>query len=233
MKTPSLATLGLVLTAAAASAAVQKPAGPKPAAPAATKSAAPAPVKAAPVVPTAKAAAPVNTAPAPAAKASATPAPAKPAAAPIPTPMPTPTPAAASNSDFVQSILEQDLEPSRDGYTYNPAGRRDPFISLAKPVTMDEEASSRPRRPGIEGFMLQETSLKGVVKTADGWMVVLEGPDRKAYFVRVGQRLHDGVLTAIDAAGLTFRQEITDPLSPAKSREVRRLLHSAQEESDK
>ncbi len=72
-----------------------------------------------------------------------------------------------------------------------------------------------------------------MVKTVDGWIAVLEGPDKKGYFVRVGQRMHDGVITLIEAAGLTFRQEITDPLSPAKSRDVRRLLNSAQEESNK
>lgn len=248
MKTSRLATLGLILTATVAPAAIQKPAGPKPAAPvaatpAAPKPAAPVPGKTQAPAPNGKAVAP---APAPAkplpapAKALAPSPVAKAAATPVPTPAPAATPdaaagaaATASNSDFVQSILEQDLEPPRDGYVYNPAGRRDPFISLSKPVTSDEDSAARPRRPGIEGFMLQETTLKGVVKTADGWIVVLEGPDRKAYFVRTGQRLHDGVLTAIDAAGLTFRQEITDPLSPAKSREVRRLLHSAQEESDK
>jgi Tfp pilus assembly protein PilP len=133
---------------------------------------------------------------------------------------------------MIQSILEQELDAPRNGYVYNPAGRRDPFISLAKPVTTDDAARG-PKPPGIQGFLLQETSLKGVVKTVDGWLAVLEGPDKKGYFVRLGQRMYDGVITAIDAAGLTFRQEITDPLSPAKSRDVRRLLNSALEESNK
>jgi type IV pilus assembly protein PilP len=145
----------------------------------------------------------------------------------------TPAPGAvAVGGEMIQSILEQELEAPRNGYIYNPAGRRDPFISLAKPVASDD-AANRPRRPGIEGFLLQETSLKGLVKNNDGWIAVLEGPDKKGYFVRVGQRMHDGVITALDGAGLTFRQEITDPLSPAKSRDVRRLLNSAQEESNK
>ena len=144
---------------------------------------------------------------------------------------PAPTPATAAGGEMIQSILEQELDAPRNGYIYNPAGRRDPFISLAKPIAND--GSTTPRRPGIEGFLLQETSLKGVVKNNEGWLAVMEGPDRKGYFVRVGQRMHDGVITAIDAAGLTFRQEITDPLSPAKSRDVRRLLNSAQEESNK
>lgn len=154
-----------------------------------------------------------------------------PAAAATPAPAATPAATGPAGGEMIQSILEQELDAPRNGYIYNPAGRRDPFISLAKPIANDGAAG--PRRPGIEGFLLQETSLKGVVKNVDGWIAVLEGPDRKGYFVRIGQRLHDGVITAIDAAGLTFRQEITDPLSPAKSRDVRRLLNSAQEESNK
>lgn len=151
---------------------------------------------------------------------------------PAPAAAPTPAPGLPAGGELIQSILEQELEAPRNGYIYNPAGRRDPFISLAKPVATDD-AANRPRRPGIEGFLLQETSLKGLVKNNDGWIAVLEGPDKKGYFVRVGQRMHDGVITALDSAGLTFRQEITDPLSPAKSRDVRRLLNSAQEESNK
>ena len=159
-----------------------------------------------------------------------------PAAAPAPpaaaTPVPATTPATAAGGEMIQSILEQELDAPRNGYIYNPAGRRDPFISLAKPIANDD-GTNRPRRPGIEGFLLQETSLKGIVRSNDGWLAVIEGPDRKGYFVRIGQRMHDGVITAIDAGGITFRQEITDPLSPAKSRDVRRLLNSAQEESNK
>ena len=158
---------------------------------------------------------------------------------PKPAPAPAAVPPAASapttgpaGGELVQSILEQELDAPRNGYIYSPAGRRDPFISLAKPIATDDAARG-PKRPGIEGFLLQEVSLKGVVKNIDGWIAVLEGPDRKGYFVRIGQRMYDGVITAVDAAGLTFRQEITDPLSPAKSRDVRRLLNSAQEESNK
>jgi Tfp pilus assembly protein PilP len=177
---------------------------------------------------------PVPAAPAPA-KAAPAPAKAPPAAAAAPAPAATPAPAPATGpagGEMIQSILQQELEPPRNGYTYNGTGRRDPFISLAKPVATDDTAHG-PKPPGIQGFLLQETSLKGVAKTVDGWLAVLEGPDKKGYFVRAGQRLYDGVITQIDAAGLTFRQEITDPLSPAKSREVRRLLNSAQEESNK
>ncbi len=41
-------------------------------------------------------------------------------------------------------------------------------------------------------------------KNIDGWIAVLEGPDKKGYFVRVGQRMHDGVITAVDAGPRSF-----------------------------
>jgi hypothetical protein len=37
----------------------------------------------------------------------------------------------------IKSILDQELEPPPGGYTYNPQGRRDPFVSLIKPVGAD------------------------------------------------------------------------------------------------
>ena len=104
-------------------------------------------------------------------------------------------------------------------------GMQDPSLRSRLEQTVGEVRYSPEKRP------LAASELTGRVKDIDGWIAVLEGPDKKGYFVRVGQRMHDGVITSVDAAGLTFRQEITDPLSPAKSRDVRRLLSSAQEES--
>jgi hypothetical protein len=37
------------------------------------------------------------------------------------------------------------------------------------------------------------------------------------------------VVTGIDAATVTFRQEITDPLSTMKSRDVRKTLYPSEE----
>ena len=44
-----------------------------------------------------------------------------------------------------------------------------------------------------------------------------------------GQRLYDGQITAVDATSVTFRQEVTDPLSPVKTREVRKSLYASEE----
>ena len=145
---------------------------------------------------------------------------------PPPGAMPAPA-ASPSGADTVKSILEQGLEPPPGGYTYNPMGRRDPFVSLQKPVEANRGPGTRP--PGVKGFLIQEVALKGIVRDKTGYIAILLGTDGKSYFVHVGERLFDGVVTAIDAANITFRQEVTDPLSPVKSRDVKKSLYPSEE----
>ena len=129
-----------------------------------------------------------------------------------------------------------DGEVDRGGYTYNSQGRRDPFVSLQRPGAADR--GPKTRKPGMEGFLIQEVALKGIVKTAgggtgiasqSGFIAIFLGADGKSYFVNSGQRLYDGVITAVDATSVTFRQDVTDPLSPVKSREVRKSLYASEE----
>ena len=143
--------------------------------------------------------------------------------------------APAAGHDTIKQILDQELEPAPGGYTYNPQGRRDPFVSLLKPVG----PTSQPiRPPGMAGFLIQEVALKGIVRTPGqgmgpaekpGYIAMFLGTDGKSYFVNVGQRLYDGEITAIDAANVTFRQEVTDPLSPVRTRDIKKSLYQSEE----
>jgi hypothetical protein len=152
-------------------------------------------------------------------------------AAPTPTPVPEAVPAAA---EAVRPPLDVELETG--GYSYNSQGRRDPFVSLQRPVAADR--GPKTRKPGMEGFLIQEVALKGIVRTKGGgigqasrpgFIAMFLGADGKSYFVTTGQRLYDGVITAVDATSVTFRQEVTDPLSPVKTREVRKSLYASEE----
>ena len=102
-----------------------------------------------------------------------------------------------------EGLDREGLEPAPGGYTYNPQGRRDPFVSLLKPVG---RPGLKNRQPGMEGFLIQEVALKGIMKTLLRRGVPssrlhrhVPGTDGKSYFVNVGQRLFDGVIAAIDA----------------------------------
>jgi Tfp pilus assembly protein PilP len=134
---------------------------------------------------------------------------------------------AATSADTIKSIIEQELEPAPGGYTYRPQGRRDPFVSLRRPVSADEGPKTRPA--GLEGLLIQEIALKGIVKQQIGFVALLEGTDRKSYFVKLGQRLFDGSVVAIDASTVTFRQEVTDPLATQKVRDVKKSLYPIEE----
>jgi Tfp pilus assembly protein PilP len=129
-----------------------------------------------------------------------------------------------------------DVELDAGGFAYNSQGRRDPFVSLQRPVAADR--GPKTRKPGMEGFLIQEIALKGIVRTTgggagvaqrSGYIAMFLGADGKSYFVTTGQRLYDGAITAVDATSVTFRQEVTDPLSPVKTREVRKSLYASEE----
>lgn len=123
--------------------------------------------------------------------------------------------------------VEKETAAQPGQYSYQPGGRRDPFISLLVNVGPSEGTKTRP--PGMGGFLIQELALKGIVKDQSGYIAMLLGTDGKSYFAKVGQRFYDGVLVAMDAATATFRQEVTDPLSPVKTRDVKKSLYSSEE----
>lgn len=160
--------------------------------------------------------------------------PAAPAAPPPTEVAPGTTEAAPGTSDANRPPLDVELETG--GYAYNSGGRRDPFVSLQRPVAADR--GPKTRKPGMEGFLIQEIALKGIVRTTGsgtgiagraGHIAMFLGADGRSYFVTTGQRLYDGVITAVDATSVTFRQEVTDPLSPVKTREVRKSLYASEE----
>jgi Tfp pilus assembly protein PilP len=134
---------------------------------------------------------------------------------------PAAAPRAAEAADEIK-----ELAPAPGGYSYNPQGRRDPFQSLVRRGTGTDPGL---RKAGIEGLLIQELALKGILKNIDGYIAFLAGPDGKSYWVRSGQRFFDGQLTVIDATTVTFRQDVTDPLSPVKARDVKKYLYPSEE----
>jgi Tfp pilus assembly protein PilP len=137
------------------------------------------------------------------------------------------TPAAIPQPDLGRSLVEGEIAPLPGGYAYTSQGRRDPFVSLLKPVESNPGSKTRP--PGIQGFLIQEVALKGIVKGPKGYTAMLLATNNQSFFVTTGQRLFDGVVTAIDASSVTFRQEVTDPLSTVKSRDVKKSLYPSEE----
>lgn len=109
------------------------------------------------------------------------------------------------------------------GYGYDPAGRRDPFVSLLTHGAEGTPAGAT-RSAGLPGALVGELSVKGILKTGSTYTALLQGPDRKTYVAHAGDRVMDGTIKSITQDAVVFSQEVTDPLSLVKQREVRKTI---------
>lgn len=55
-------------------------------------------------------------------------------------------------------------------------------------------------------------------------MAILQGVDQKTYIVRAGDKLFDGTVRTISQNEMVIVQQVNDPLSLEKQREVRKVL---------
>jgi len=126
--------------------------------------------------------------------------------------------------ETIDMILRQQEESLRGGgFTYDPGNRRDPFQSLIELAR--ERKGERPK--GIEGMAVDEIDLAGIVRDATGGNVAyFTGSDNRGYFLRVGERIYDATMIAIDplVGAVTFRQQIDDPRQIKPYRDVVRRL---------
>jgi len=111
-----------------------------------------------------------------------------------------------------------------EGYTYQSEGRRDPFTNLLG--TGNETRSGVKRSEGAAGLTVGEISVRGVLESRGALIAMIEGPDKKAYVVHTGDKFLDGTIRSITPQGLVIVQEVNDPLSLVKQREIHKLLRS-------
>lgn len=111
------------------------------------------------------------------------------------------------------------------GHTYNAEGRRDPFLPLLKNSGKSTAATTvAARAAGLAGLGTADVSLRGVLLSQGGYVGMLQGTDDRTYIVRTGDKLADGTIRAITSQMMLIHQEIKDPLSRQKEREVRKML---------
>jgi len=118
--------------------------------------------------------------------------------------------------------------PAPENYTYEPAGRRDPFLTLIGGGRESQNAVSK-KGEGPSGMAVAEISVRGVMASRGELVAMVMGPDSKTYVMHPGDKLLDGTIKAINAQGLVIMQEVNDPLSLVKQREVRKLLRGLED----
>ena len=141
-----------------------------------------------------------------------------------PTPAPTPVPPAAPTESPGQALIEQD-ESAMAGrsYSYDPAGRRDPFRSL---LVRPERGAAGQRPPGIAGIAIDDVILQGIWRTRAGYVAQVRGTDNKSYLLRSGDQLYDGEVLRIGPNEVIFRQNLNDPQSVKPFRDITKQLNA-------
>jgi len=112
-----------------------------------------------------------------------------------------------------------------EAYAYDPSGRRDPFLTLIGPAN---DMRSK-KGEGAAGMAVAEISVRGVLESRGKLVAMVKGPDSKTYIVHQGDKLLDGAIKSITPQGLVIEQDVNDPLSVVKQREVRKLLRGLED----
>ena len=126
-----------------------------------------------------------------------------------------------------------DLPAPPANYEYGVVGRRDPFVSLVNRGS--ESGATSPdgvpvkRAEGVPGMLTGELKVRGIVQTRGVWVAMVSGADNKVHTVRAGDKVADGVIRTITATTVVILQEVNDPLSLQKQREVRKFLRGGEE----
>ena len=174
-------------------------------------------------------------APAPAKTAAQTPA--KPAQAPATPPAkpetPAPPPAAAAATPPAPPAPDASkpaapAAPPAETFVYDPGGRRDPFLNLVS-ASADARNQRAKGEAGAAGMTVSEISVRGVMQSRGKLVAMVMGPDNKTYIVHQGDKLADGSIKLITPQGLVIEQEVNDPLSVVKQREIRKLLRGLED----
>jgi len=123
----------------------------------------------------------------------------------------------------IDQILRGEQEVFQGGvFAYDPAGRRDPFVSLLQGKKTEEE--DKPRPPGLPGMMVEELKLEGIIQTSTGILAFVQGRDNISYIIRAGTKLYNGEVVEILPKKVVFKQQVNDPKQLSPYQEVVREI---------
>ncbi len=125
----------------------------------------------------------------------------------------------------IDQILRGDQQVQQDDFfSYDPAGRRDPFRSLLDGLDAPDEEGGRVRPPGLPGMLIEELRLEGIIETPGGILAFVLGRDNLSYIIRPGTVLYNGEVKDILFDRVVFRQQADDPKQMRPYQEVVRVL---------
>ncbi|MGB9715509.1 MAG: pilus assembly protein PilP [Thermodesulfovibrionales bacterium] len=135
-------------------------------------------------------------------------------------------PPSSKVSPVETKVEQQDIQKiEQEIYSYDPKGRRDPFLSLVAPVRqkpLKEKGLSPLERYGVD-----ELNLLAIAWDKQKYYAVIMFPDKKSYTVTEGTKLgiHGGKVEKITQDSVIIREYIKDYRGVIKSRDSVLKLH--------
>ncbi|MBS0175545.1 MAG: pilus assembly protein PilP [Nitrospira sp.] len=110
------------------------------------------------------------------------------------------------------------------GTSYDPSGRRDPFLPM---IQLGQQVEQDASLPPLQRVGLTELSLIGVLWGNYGYTAMVQTPDGKGYSIRRGTRIgpNNGVVSSITERGIIVQERFTDVYGNKQEREYVKLLH--------
>jgi type IV pilus assembly protein PilP len=97
-----------------------------------------------------------------------------------------------------------------DDYSYNPVGKRDPFMQLSEETVADD--ANLPKSP-LERYSLDQLALTAIVWGITDPRALVQAPDNQSYIVKRNMRIgnHRGRVSRITKRSLFVEEEYRDP----------------------
>ena len=140
----------------------------------------------------------------------------------------TPAPVLQPKSAVTSTVQAKAEEQPVAVYTYSAAGRRDPFMPI---IIKEEKKGLSGAKTPLERFPINEFKLAGIVWGGLGYHAMLEGPDGKGYFIRVGTKIgpNQGVVKKITQTTMIIEEKYRDPTGEVNRKEITIELRKKQE----
>ena len=143
---------------------------------------------------------------------------------------PSPAPSAGSAPATAQPAAPPVEQPSDAGFSYDPEGRRDPFLSLLGRGNDPRLGASRPS--GVAGLLIADVTVKGILrdKAGSGWTGLWVDGVRVAEEVELDQSgcWLDDRFYVIEAAGPEEHPEQSLAMGHLACRITSKVIHDAE-----
>lgn len=130
---------------------------------------------------------------------------------------------AKKSSAGVATAVKKELE--KPEAAQKPAfprqSRRDPFVSV---IRSDTKGPGNPCVSGKKCLAINEIVLRGIVKSPNAVIAVVENPQKKTYFLRENDPVLNGEVVKITSDSVVFHERSTDKLGRVNTKEITKTV---------